>query len=244
MRLPWEGAASCLTKTALDVMKEQLNHLKPICAKLGLVISDSRRRDLFMRALMYGERMECSVAAALINDLVSSAKDELMKVQFAYIPKDKAEYFEQSDLFGRPVTAAFPSACSEIKDAGNCIAAGLHTAAVFHLMRVAERGMRSLARRLHVSKVKNKTPIEFGSWEHIIAALEAKAGLNFPKTKAGQAESEFYKGLFVELRAFKDFWRNAVMHTRADYDEHWARSAFVHVRAFVQRLSTRVKETN
>ena len=76
----------------------------------------------------------------------------------------------------------------------------------------------------------------------VISALERKAAATYPKTKKGLRDADFYKGLFIEFRAFKDFFRNKVSHTRVDYDEHAALSAFNHVRAFIQRLAERVRE--
>ena len=55
-----------------------------------------------------------------------------------------------------------------IKAAGNCIAADLNTAAVYHLMCVIEIGIRDLARLLKVKKVKTHVPIEFGTWTKLL----------------------------------------------------------------------------
>ena len=53
----------------------------------------------------------------------------------------------------------FKSAKDDIGAAGNCYAADLHTAAVFHLMRVAEKGMKALARHLGIKKVTKTKPL-------------------------------------------------------------------------------------
>ncbi len=151
---------------------------------------------------------------------------EVAEKSFAFIPFPKAEFFEKENLFGDSVHQKFPSMGPHIKNAGNCLAADLNTAAVYHLMCVVELGLRALAKQLHVKTVRKKTPIELGTWEDVISALEQQVGARHPRTRKGQSDAEFYNGLFIEYRAFKDIWRNRVMHTRADYDEFAARSAF------------------
>src|SRR5436309_10023407 len=81
---------------------------------------------------------------------------EMSESFLVFVPKRQAEYFEKDALFGGEVSQAFPSAWEDIRDAGNCIAADLHTAAVFHLMRVGELGMRALARHLRVKVQKTR----------------------------------------------------------------------------------------
>jgi hypothetical protein len=89
--------------------------------------------------------------------------DELSYKKFAFIGPDFAPYCEQEKLFGEEVYNSFEVARREIKDAGNCLAADLGTAAVFHLMRTAEFGMRALAQERHV-KIKNRQ-LDYADWQ-------------------------------------------------------------------------------
>jgi len=180
-----------------------------------------------------------------LEELSNIIASELDETTLAYIPSALADLFERDGdkaLFGDDVHQHFKSARAEIRDAGNCLAAGLNTAAVFHLMRVIELGMRALAKQLRVAKARGDVPLELATWEAVIQALEAKTSGRFPRTQKGQRDLDFYKGLLIDFRAFKDFWRNKVMHARIDYDQDTARSAFDHVRAFMRRLATRVTE--
>jgi hypothetical protein len=45
-----------------------------------------------------------------------------------------------------------------------------------------------------------------------------------------------------EFEAFKDVYRNNVMHVRKSYDEHQAASVLLHVREFMDRLSAKISE--
>ncbi|HZQ47853.1 MAG TPA: hypothetical protein VFC07_12620, partial [Verrucomicrobiae bacterium] len=157
---------------------------------------------------------------------------------FAFIPSQRLIFFEKDSLFGRDVQLKFPSATNEIRDIGNCMALDLHTAAVFHCMRVVEHGLRALA--IHL-KVKVKYPLEFAEWGVIIKGIDRKLADLQPKARGKKkAEAlEFYRLANDDCNMFKDVWRNSVMHTRGRFPEHEALGVFLRVQSFMQRLSQR-----
>jgi len=111
-------------------------------------------------------------------------------------------------------------------------------------MRVAEVGLRALANDRRVSFQKNG-PLELRTWEEVIRGLEdAETAIHkLPKTEAREAQFEFYHGAMQEFRAFKNLWRNRIMHSREEYDRDQAASAMVHVRGFMQGLARKISET-
>lgn len=163
--------------------------------------------------------------------------------KFISVDRSKAQFIDAKALFGTGVYAAFPQARYDIREAGNCLALECHTAAVFHLMRVAEHGLRALAfdRRIKVKK----GPIELATWDEIIRKLEdaEDAIQGYPRTLAREAQFEFYHGANMEFKRFKNKFRNQVMHTREDYSPSQANSAFVHVKAFMQILGQKIAGT-
>ena len=181
---------------------------------------------------------------ALLENIVHSINKEADERMLAFIPTIKREFFEQDALFGEAVNKTFPSARSDIKAAGNCLSADLNTAAMFHLMRAAEYGLKALARHLKVRTVKKRVPLEFGTWGEIFSAMNGKINILSGTTrgKKRQAALEFYNGVMLEVKALKDVWRDSVMHSRGEYDERQALNALNHVRGFMQRLATRVSE--
>jgi hypothetical protein len=217
-----------------------LSRLKRQCDNLELITSGDRIWRFDRR--LEEKLCHCEDIATELNQISNVIDCELDEKTLAYIPSARAAFFEQEALFGDLVRKAFPSAEQHIKDAGNCLASELHTAAVFHLMCVVEIGLRGVAKQLKVKTVKKNTPLELGTWEDVIRELESKVNGRFPRSKKGQQESDFYKGLFVEFRAFKDLWRNKVMHVRIEYDSNQAQSAFDHVRDFMQRLVAHISE--
>ncbi len=103
---------------------------------------------------------------ALLRTLGRIVWEEMEQIKLVVIKPDKAHFFEKESLFGLEVGMAFPRAKAEIKDAGNCLAADLNTSAVFHLMRVAEHGLRALAKHLEISIPESE--LDYQTWNQII----------------------------------------------------------------------------
>jgi len=169
--------------------------------------------------------------------------DELSKRNFLFVAEDRTNFVDNPSLFGGPVREAFPSASSDIQEAGNCLAAECNTAAVFHLMRASEHALRALAWDRRVALPK-KGIIDLATWEEIIREMERAEHViqTYPKTLAREVQYDFYHGAMMEFRRFKNKFRNGIMHTRDEYDRNEAQSAFEHVRSFFQILASRISE--
>lgn len=181
-----------------------------------------------------------------LKGIGDAASNELSQIKFTFIPQSKDKFFDQEKLFGNDVYEAFPSAREEIRSAGNCLAVDLNTAAVFHLMRAAEFGMRKLAIYLGV-RLKRK-PIEHGGWNELIEQIEKKVSVRRQrydkKRRKNKKELEFLKFCRMmadELFKFKEIWRNNTMHSISNYSENEALGVFERVRDFMKRLSKEVK---
>src|SRR6266481_8369805 len=135
-------------------MKRILAEVKNLCGQLQLSTAEERQ-VLFSRLLVDSTGCSLPHLQSELRALQATVSNELSRRKFAFIPPEKVEFFETTNAFGLRVCIAFPSAEIDIKAAGNCLAADLDTAAIFHLMRVAEIGLRALARHLRV-RVKNK----------------------------------------------------------------------------------------
>ena len=137
------------------------------------------------------------------------------------------------------MSKAFPNSLTDMRQAGNCIALGLDTAAVFHLMRVVEWGLRALCKNLKVSEIK-KGPIEYATWDAILEKLpdvvDAKLRVMSRGPKKQKAQ-EFYHPTLKEINGFKDAWRNHVMHVRREYMSKDAEAISAHVDRFMNLLA-------
>lgn len=180
-----------------------------------------------------------------LDHLQSAIREELHRHKFLYIPSPDDTFLRRNKLFGNAVYAAFPSARVEIKEAGTAFAVELYTACVFHLMRVAEHGLRQLARRLHV-KLTDKTkfmPLDYADWDKVITGIRNKLSTvrTLPRGPQKQARVEMYSNAADHCEYMKDIWRNTASHTRKSYIKSDALLTMDRVKAFMQFLGESLK---
>jgi hypothetical protein len=177
----------------------------------------------------------------LLQNLISTIKTEMDERVFTRIPRLKAPFFERDDLLNPDAAKSFPEAVADIRAAGNCIAADLNNAAVFHLMCVANFGLIRIARRLRVWI--RRTPLEFAEWQRMIEKIEKKLkqkSIGAGKNKREQEEIRtFCNKMLVKINEFKDI-RNTVCHARGDYGAQHALAILDDVREFMEQLAIRL----
>lgn len=189
--------------------------------------------------------MDSSALATQIQTVLESDHSPSQKRVFLILDTERDKLAKRTDLFGPAVSAAFPSADADIREAGNCLAAECNTAAVFHLMRVAEVGLRALARDRRV-RLPRKQPLNLAAWETIVKELEAaeEAIRHYPKTGAQAAQFAFHHGAISLFAKFKSIFRNQVMHAQQHFGPDHALRIFEDVRAFMQVLAQRIGESS
>jgi hypothetical protein len=215
--------------------------IEEVCEALEMKESLTRIRQ-FKSRLQRPDDLLAEVMEAEILSIRQTICEEFGKRQFAFIPVNKAQYFEQDALFDEDFHAkASPKINAEIKAAGNCLAADLNTAAVFHLMRAVEYGLRALA--LAVQAPIEKEELEYKDWRSILELINDKIQVivkleNSNKSPKEKAEiREFYNGIMQEFNGFKDRFRNHVMHTRGIYSAGEAAAIHDRVRVFMETLA-------
>ncbi len=177
---------------------------------------------------------------SLVRDLGNRIEDALRRKTFMFVPSKKAKYFDKKQpSFGEKVRDKFPELSGDIRDASWCLGTGLPTAAVFHLMRVTEFGIRRLAKRLKVqpNKVKHKT------WDRIFAEINQKidALSKLPSLSARKREwRDRCAEAMAHLNNVRIAWRNRVMHAECDYVQNEAKDIFENVKAFTNYLADKV----
>jgi hypothetical protein len=156
-----------------------------------------------------------------------------------------------SPLLTLRAEAAFPSALMDIAEAGRCLALNRNNAAVYHLMQVAEVGLRILAwdRRVIIQRGKSRTivPLDFAQWGEIIGELEKKKALinNWNRGKMLREEAnQFYSSVIFEVSSFNEIYRKHISHARGKlYEDDTVISCWGHVYRFMDRLAERMSET-
>jgi hypothetical protein len=153
--------------------------------------------------------------------------------------------------FGQKVYDAFPSARLDVKEAGNCLAGDCATAAVFHLMRVAEVALRELARDRRV--IFPKGSIDQKQWGEILGKLKSqigdlilKDGKLWPSEDVRQEQVRFYQEALMMFNAFNDVFRRHVAHAREDsiYDTPRAITVWNYTKRFMEWLAPKISETS
>jgi hypothetical protein len=198
--------------------------------------SDARTRLVSLMCLAEtSEPVSAEIALQFLMELDQAILGVLCTWKCVQISPKKTTYFNQRHLLGKMVSKSFPSATEDIKSAGNCIALELNTSAVFHLMLIAEKGMRSLAKRL---KVKLKHDLEYEDWGAVIAGIQAELGKISPRSKKGEAKVVFYREIKEDVQYLKDVWRNKIFHGREKCDVFDAEKSFAKVKDLMERLAT------
>jgi hypothetical protein len=228
----------------MDTINLVLTDGLELCKSTELEAARAKISLILTHMEFHKEDVDTSTLFADLRNAHDMLMTDMWKRKFIQIDADYSDYVNNETLFGDAVHKAFPSARPDIREAGNCIATDCGTAAIFHLMRVAEYGLRALAhdRRIVIPK---KRPIELATWDSIIKELETaeQAIQQYPQTLAREKQFEFYHGANMEVKRFKNVFRNRVMHTREDYDQKQALSAHKHVGDFMTILASKISET-
>jgi len=180
-----------------------------------------------------------------VTHVADAIRDELRKRSFFMVVPERQKYAENPNYIGKDVLDAFPSVLHEANEAGNCLAADCNSAAVFHLMRIVEWGLRALCVHMGLRKAKRKkgkyVSISYVDWETMLNQLQPLVDNKIEKMRRGktkQAAQEFYYPALQDIRAIRDAWRNHLMHTRAIYSDAEAEAICAHVKRLMSALST------
>ena len=207
------------------------------------------------------ENTDVTTIKVLMIGVVNDIHRDLGELAFLFVQKERSKFIDHEPHFDidqpgeqRSVHEAFPNARFDAREAGNCLAADCNTAAVFHMMRVVEWGLRALCvdlgmRRLRcINKRTGKVtykPLEYSEWDSILSQLRARTTDKLARLSRGQrkqALQEFYLPAIQDVEAFKDAFRNHVMHSRREYTRKEADAIRDRVQRFMRLLATRVSE--
>ena len=167
-----------------------------------------------------------------VEEYCSRMYDEMETNAYFSIDASNVKLFTQPNLFGDQVNAKFPSSAFDIEEAGKCLALSRGTACVFHLMRVLEVGLYSLAKDLSIPNIQE-------NWQNVIEQIE-KSIRGLPKSDKRKQPYSEVAAHFIHV---KDAWRNSTMHIGQAYPDEKAQQIFENVKGLMQVLATRLGET-
>jgi hypothetical protein len=151
---------------------------------------------------------------------------------------------KEADPAWESIWKQFPSTKRDSEETIYCYVLERNTASIFHSMRIAEIGLRALARRMKIRLPKGRK-LEWGEWQMILKEMSKKTDAIGQTAKAGPSKDkilEFYSGAIGQFNGFKDEFRNQVMHVRKAYDEDHAKRALNRVRDFMEHLAANIDE--
>jgi hypothetical protein len=238
-RMEHDGAAdpnAVISEGTRNHVAQQFQEWRRLFENHGLTHSEhtAMRFEQDVRTLSY--RQVIDRLDGLLKDFADDCTDRRVEV----VPADKTRFLgsdERGATFGAAVENTFPQATKEIREAGRCLALGLNTASVFHLMRAVEYALRALL--VAAGETGPNIPLEYQEWGRLITTLEDRLRVvdtwGPPEWAIAR---EFLAPTLAELKAFKDEVRNVVAHARdqAPYSDSGARGVRDRVEQMFMRL--------
>jgi hypothetical protein len=224
-------------------MAAVLTELLAAHEEVGRLPVSSSLRAQFKRAIdqvrVARSEHEVPIIATLCNEIKNNLIMELTEHLFLFVPPQRRWfYLEPEKWFGPASVARFPGVEREVRDACQCLALEQWTAAVFHAMRLLERGpLRAMAQELQVLPAEDA---QLQNWHPVIQRIENKVEElqnRQNKTQADKESLRHYSEAAVQLRYFKDAWRNHVSHSREPYDEQQATAVLNAVKSFMAAMA-------
>jgi hypothetical protein len=149
---------------------------------------------------------------------------------------------------------AFHSAKREIEAGVDCFAMGDYPGCIFHMMRIAELGLRLLAIERGIRKVRNNKPLEYAMWGEILHKLQEalddlrtargnKRSLTAKKRENREAAISFYSTIISDLQALLPL-RDRISHYRDKADIGQAFTSMNRVHEMMTVMAPRLNEAN
>jgi len=226
-------------KDIADHIGPSLLYLRAKCLECELSNARQRIDQKFVTGLHRG-----TTFGELIHQFSELKRDidnDLEYRRFVFIPSSGAQVLD--GLAGRwgAIWKEIPASEKDTRDAAFCYALGLPNAVVFHAMRVAEFGLRHLAAKMKVSLSDKgkKIPIEYGTWEKVIAKCKntVEAARKLPAGPKKEHRLQYYSRGADHCEYMKDIWRNNISHARKSYIDPEAKAALDRVYAFMEFLA-------
>lgn len=190
----------------------------------------------FVRRIETEDQMTLNMAAEHTKVIRNAILVDMTEAWFLMVPATRRHFYLEREPFGEAVITAFPNATFDIIEAGKSIALDRWTAAVFHLMRVVEHGLRALAVLVEIPMAAE---VEFEQWRNVIDQIQKQIRAMEQETRTPErtARLRVYADAASQCWFFKEAWRNHVSHSRSKYVENEALEVWDHVRSFMQRLA-------
>lgn len=199
------------------------HQLKGSVGKCARVQNRCQNRPL----LTYGEMV------SMLTGIRESFEDDLAGELFLHLTLAEARLYDSPTEEWQEARSKFHKTTFDIEEAAKCLALGRYTAAVFHLQRVMEFGLKTLAAKLG-------KPFDRNSWDAHLKDIEKELEARYKAAGTRTPDEEFYSEAAAQIGHVKVAWRNPTMHIDRTYIEEIARDIWNAVKAFMRHLSTKL----
>lgn len=219
--------------------KATLSDFEADCTAMGLVSSTATIKRI-LALLDQQPPPSYAKLQSLFDEWLGRLADEMNCVYYISLSPREAEDFSEPWKGWEQVARSFRSASPDIIEAGKCLGLGRYTAAVFHVMRVAEVGLRALGASLNIASLEPKAN---PTWDRILKKCDTELRKDRKdRNPEWLAKEEFFASATANLHAVKNAWRNPTLHVEKHYDEEDARAIYSAVRTFMRHLSLQLAE--
>ncbi len=219
-------------------LREEVLAVERDCLAIGLPVSAKAAQAALQE--LASSKPSWQEFSRLAEDLHGRLRDEISSVTFLALNLREAELYGGPRKEWEGVLGAFKDTVYDVEEAAKCLALERSTAAVFHLMRIIETGLRALGKALNDPTLDPKTN---PSWDKILKRAERE--LQKPRSDRSPewvAEEQFYSTATANIRAVQYAWRNPTLHIERSYNAEEAREVFAAVRSFMRHLATKLSE--
>jgi hypothetical protein len=172
--------------------------------------------------------------------LTERMADECETKNFLYVPSERVRFYKEPTKDWGDVPNRFGSTVFDVEESGKSFACERYTAAVFHVMRVLEAGLKALGSSLRDPMFLQSTN---RSWDTILKKCWKELDPQNPsRAPTWQADPDFFNGVTGYLQNVKDAWRNPTMHVGQKYTEEETERIVVSARIFMAHLATKLHE--
>ena len=177
----------------------------------------------------------------LCDELDGRIRDELLTTYAFTLTAQEAALFDPGENSVRQdFLKKFPSTEYDLEECGKCLALGRSTAAVFHGMRILEKGITAMAACLGAPD-----PVKLAdrNWGNILGKIKNAIDHKWPNTADRETgDGHLFESLYVLMAAVKNAWRNKSMHAASKYTEQEAARIIAAGSSFMEQLAERCDE--
>jgi hypothetical protein len=116
------------------------------------------------------------------------------------------------------------------------------------MMRIAELGLRAIARERGITRVgtKKNKPLEWGTWKEVSDAIRSELNVIRGKAPGPRRDNaiNFYEIALDKIRLMQSLYRDPTMHFREKYERGEAYDAIENTKLFVETLAEKLDEAH